>query len=293
MIVITAPTSNIGSQVLKNVLGHGVPVRVIARDPSRLSSAIRDRVEVVQGSHSDINVLDHAFASAETVFWLVPPDPKADSVDAAYVDFSRPACEAIKTHGVRRLVAVSALGRGTALADNAGLVTASLRMCDLIAKTGVSLRALTLPSFMDNIIRQIEPIRRQGMFFSPISADRKLPTCATRDIATVAAKLLLDPSWTGHEDVPVLGPEDLSFNDMARIISDVIGKQVRFQQITFEAYKAGFIERGASEAIAQGMVDMGAAKNEGLDNAERRTALTSSPTTFRQWCEQVLKPAAS
>jgi uncharacterized protein YbjT (DUF2867 family) len=110
MIVITAPTSNIGSQVLQNVLDNGLPVRVIARDPSRLPSAIRDRVEAVQGSHSDINVLNQAFASAETVFWLVPPDPSAKSVDAAYVDFSRPACEAIKSHRVRRLVAVSALG---------------------------------------------------------------------------------------------------------------------------------------------------------------------------------------
>jgi uncharacterized protein YbjT (DUF2867 family) len=187
MIVITAPTGNIGSQVPKNVLDHGLSVRVIARDPSRLPLAVRDHVEVVQGSHSDINVLNQAFASAESVFWLVPPDPKAKSVDAAYVDFSRPACEAIKSQRVQRLVAVSALGRGTPLADEAGLVTASLRMCDLIANTGVNLRALTMPSFMDNIIRQIEPIRRHGVFFSPISADRKLRTCATRDIASVAA----------------------------------------------------------------------------------------------------------
>lgn len=56
-------------------------------------------------------------------------------------------------------------------------------------------------------------------------------------------------------------------------------------------YKAGFIQRGVSEPIAQGMVEMAVAKNAGLDNAEPRTALTTSPTTFRQWCEQVLKPA--
>jgi uncharacterized protein YbjT (DUF2867 family) len=84
MIVITAPTSNIGSQVLKNALDKGLAVRVIARDPLRLPSVIRDRVEVVQGSHSDFNVLNQAFVSAETVFWLVPPDPKAQSVEAAF-----------------------------------------------------------------------------------------------------------------------------------------------------------------------------------------------------------------
>ena len=38
-----------------------------------------------------------------------------------------------------------------------------------------------------------------------------------------------------------------------------------------EYFKAGFIERGASRAFAQGMTDMMRAKNEGLDNAEPRT----------------------
>jgi hypothetical protein len=33
------------------------------------------------------------------------------------------------------------------------------------------------------------------------------------------------------------------------------------------------------------------AKNEGLGNAERRTPENSTPTSFRQWCEEKLKPA--
>ena len=291
MIVVTAPTGNIGRQLLDYVLDGGEPIRVIARDPSRLPSHTRQRIDVVQGSHGDIDVLMRAFEGAEAVFWLVPPDPRAPSIDAAYVDFSRPAFEAIKSQQVRRVVAVSALGRGTPLAGKAGLVTASLKMCDLIANTEASLRALTMPSFMDNILRQKEPIKSKGMFFSPISGDRKLPTCAARDIAAVAAKQLHDSSWRGQQDVPVLGPEDLSFNDMANVMSDVLGKRVRYQQISFEAYKAGFIERGMSEAMAQGMTDMAAAKNDGLDNAEPRTPHSTTPTRFRQWCEDVLRPA--
>ncbi|WP_433385373.1 hypothetical protein [Dactylosporangium sp. CA-152071] len=45
-----------------------------------------------------------------------------------------------------------------------------------------------------------------------------------------------------------------------------------------------------SEPMAQAMVDMFLAKDAGLDNAEPRTPATT-PTTFRQWCEEVLKPA--
>ncbi len=289
MIVVTTPTGTIGHQVLENVLGSGEPVRVIARDPSRLPSQTRERVAVVKGSQGDAAVVNQAFKGADSVFWLVPPDFQAQSVQAAYVDFTRPACDAFKREGVKRVVVVSALGRGWP--RNTGLVSASLAMDDLIASTGVSYRALTMPSFMDNTLRQVEAIKNQGMFFSPISGDRKMPACATRDIARVAAKLLLDPSWSGPGTVPVLGPEDLSFNDMAQIMSDVLVKQVRFQQIPFDAFKARLTASGMSEAMAQGMVDMMVAKNEGLDNAEPRTPQSTTPTSFRQWCEEVLKPA--
>jgi len=291
MIVITSPTGTIGHQVLENLLDSGESLRVIARDPSRLSARAREHVEVVQGSHGDIDVVNKAFAGADAVFWLVPPDPKAKSVEAAYVGFTRPACAAFRSQGVKRVVGISALGRGTSLARNAGLVTASLAMDDLIASSGVSYRALTMPSFMDNVLRQVEAIKKQGMFFAPISGDRKLPTCATRDIAAAAAKLLRDPSWSGQGHVAVLGPEDLSFDDMARIVSEVLGKPVRFQQIPGEAFKARLTGFGMSEAMAQGTLDMMVAKNEGLDNAEPRTPQSTTPTSFRHWCEEVLKPA--
>ncbi len=264
---------------------------MIVRDPSRLPAHARERVEVVQGSHSDPDVVNKAFAGADSVFWLVPPDPQAKSVEAAYVDFSRPACAAFKSQGVKWVVGISVLGRGTAVAGNAGRVTASLAMDDLIASTGVGYRALTMPSFMDNLLRQVESIKNQGMFSLPISGNLKQPSCATRDIAAVAANVLLDHSWSGVASHPVLGPEDLSYNDMAHIMSEVLGKPVRFQQITGEAYKARLLSGGMNEAMAQSVADMWVAYNQGLLTAEPRTAESTTPTSFRQWCEEVLKPA--
>jgi len=78
---------------------------------------------------------------------------------------------------------------------------------------------------------------------------------------------------------------------MAQIMSEVLQRPIRFQQIPGEAFKATLTECGMSEAMAQGMVDMMVAKNEGLDNAEPRTPQSTTPTSFRQWCEEVLKPA--
>ncbi len=288
MIVVTAPTGSIGSQVVRRLVDSGEPVRVIVRDPARLPTRVRESVDVVCGSHGDTDVVNQAFEGADTVFWLVPPDPRSESVRAAYVDFTLPACEAFRRHGVSRVVGVSALGRG--VAENAGLVSASLAMDDLIAGTGVHYRALALPSFMDNILRQAEAIKRLGRFFGPISEDRALPACATRDIAAVAAGLLLDRSWSGVDSVAVLGPEDLSFNDMARIMSEVLGKPVQYIRIPGEAYRARMIENGMSEAMAQGMLDMAVAKDNGIDTALPRTPESSSPTSFREWFKEVAVP---
>jgi mannose/cellobiose epimerase-like protein (N-acyl-D-glucosamine 2-epimerase family) len=78
---------------------------------------------------------------------------------------------------------------------------------------------------------------------------------------------------------------------MAEILSEVLGKDVRFQQTTFEAYKERFVSFGMSNAMAQGMTDMAWAKNQGLDNGVQRTIKNSTPTSFRQWSEEVLKSA--
>ena len=289
MIVVTAPTANIGRQVVADLLARNAPLRLIARDPARLAPEVRERVEVVQGSHSESETLEKALTGAEAAFWLVPADPHWQNVRDGYVDFARPGVEAFKRHGVGRVVGISALGRG--FTDNAGLVTATLLMDDQIAEAGVNYRALTMPSFMDNLLRQVASIKNDGVISAPISGDLKAPTCATRDIAAVAARLLLDDTWSGVGSVPVLGPEDLSFNEMAAIISDVLGKPVRFQRTPDEAFKARLLAFGMSEPMAQAMLDMSTAKDRGMDNALPRTPEGTTPTSFREWCEQVLVPA--
>jgi uncharacterized protein YbjT (DUF2867 family) len=289
VILVTAATGLIGHQVLDNLADSGESIRVITRSPDSLSPEVRRRVEVIEGSHSDPLVVDNAFAGVDSLFWVVPAADAAPSVYTAYVDFSIPAADAIVRHGVTRVVTVSALGRGQQ--RYAGYASASWAMEDLIASTGVHFRALVMPSFIDNLVWQVGAMKNAGAFFSPISGDRKLPAVATRDIAATASRLLLEPTWSGRDDVPLLGPEDLSFNDMAEIISDVLGTPIRFQQVPGEGYRSGFIDRGYSEAMAQGMLDMAVAKDNGLDNAVVRTPENTTPTSFRTWCEEVLKPA--
>jgi hypothetical protein len=78
---------------------------------------------------------------------------------------------------------------------------------------------------------------------------------------------------------------------MARIMSDVLGRRIRFQRVPDEAFTAALLENGLSGAMAQAMLDMMRAQDNGLDNLEPRTSENTTPTSFRQWCEDVLRPA--
>jgi hypothetical protein len=51
------------------------------------------------------------------------------------------------------------------------------------------------------------------------------------------------------------------------------------------------LRRGVSEAMAQDMAGMTEAQNNGIYDAEPRDPGSAAPISFRQWCQDTLKPA--
>jgi uncharacterized protein YbjT (DUF2867 family) len=290
MIVITTPTGDIGRQVLDRILDSGEAVRVIARDPARLPARVSARAEVVQGSHGDADAITKALAGADRLFWLVPPSPFSypGSAERYYLDFTRPACEALRGLGVG-VVGITTLGHG--YQGKAGMLSAALAMDKLIEGTGTAYRALALPFFMENLLRQAQAIKEQGTFSMANTAGRPLPAVAIRDVAAAAAALLLDAAWSGQVSVPVAGPDDLAPDGMAEVISGTLGRTVRYRQVPVADRQAAMLQHGASQAMAQDMADMTKAQNNGIYDAEARDPDAATATSFRQWCQDTLKPA--
>jgi uncharacterized protein YbjT (DUF2867 family) len=289
MIVVTTPTGKIGSELVPRLLAAGESVRVIARDPTKLSPELRGKVDVVQGSIDDPKVVSTAFEGVDAVFLVVPFPFSADDVVTHYMGFMRPAVDAIKRLAVKRLVHVSGLRLTPALAGgNSSLATAVHKV---IEDSGCEYRALWCAGFMENLLGQIDSLKNQGAFFQAARPDVKLPLVSTRDIAATAARLLLDRSWSGRGGVGVMGPEDLSYNDMAVIMSEVLGTPIRFRQVPVDAFKAQFIRAGGSDAVARWLVEMHADSERNPHGSIARDAENTTPLTFRRWCEEVLKPA--
>jgi hypothetical protein len=75
---------------------------------------------------------------------------------------------------------------------------------------------------------------------------------------------------------------------MARIMTEVLGKPIRFREVPGPGYKASLMQHGSSEPSPKAMF---AEVGQGIYEAEPRTPETTTPTTFRQWCEEVLRLA--
>ena len=288
MIVLTAPTGKIGSRLVNDLLAAGEPLRLIARDPAKLRQAGTGRAEVIHGAMNDPGVLDRALNGADALFWLVPSPYDAIDVREHYLDFTRPAAEAVHKHGVRRVVAVSGLYRGTDRPTGPGFGVNAMDAA--FAEVGVAYRALWSANHMENLLRQVASIR-QGFFSLPVDPEVKMPLVATRDVASVAKTLLAETGWTGQGGVPVVGPEDLSHDDMATIIAEAIDRRVSFRAVSETGFIASMEARGASHGVAQWLADMFAQCSSDPTGSLTTLPRQSTPTTFRRWCEDVLKPA--
>ena len=285
-IVITTPTGNIGRHVVNQLLEAGESLRLIARYPDKLDSAVAAQTEVIQGSIDDVETLTQAFDGADCVFWCVPQSHTQQNVLDYYLRFAKAAATAIEQTKVPQVVAVSSGGKGRA--KNAGAISALHEMETVLDATSCATRYLRCGNFMENFLWQIDPIANQGAFFYPLPGDFAMPMVATRDIARVAAKWLVDRSWSGQEGIGVHGAEDLSCNQAAEIFSQVLGKPVQFQSVPPEAYRQSMLNHGSSSAFAQSLLDMFVEVASGIYNAEPRTLETTTPVTLKQWTEETI-----
>lgn len=145
-------------------------------------------------------------------------------------------------------------------------------------------------SFMENFLNYVPTIRSAGSIFAPAPGTVSLPTVATRDIGDVAAEELLDRSWTGKRYRGVHGPTDLTGDQAAAILSEVLGRPVRHVQVSPEQTWEAFLGMGASPAFADAYVEMYQGFAQDPTPAEPRSPETTTPTTLAEWTGEVLKP---
>jgi uncharacterized protein YbjT (DUF2867 family) len=108
---------------------------------------------------------------------------------------------------------------------------------------------------------------------------------ATRDIAAVALKHLLNLDFTGKNHVYVLGARDYTYEEIAAIFGKAIGRpELKYMQFPYEDAKKAMMMMGMGESLAGRMVEFTKAMNEGLVSSDYvRTAENTTPTTAEEF----------
>jgi uncharacterized protein YbjT (DUF2867 family) len=241
MFAITGITGQVGGVVARTLLAAGKNVRAVVRDPAKGELWARQGCDIALAAMDDPDALRAAFAGADGVFVLLPPnfDPSPGFPESRHIIAA--LRQALERARPERLVALSTVG---AQATSENLLT----QLSLMEQT---LRTLPLPVtflrpawFMENAAWDLPSARDTGVipsFLQPL--DRKIPMVGTADVGRVAAELLQE-SWKGNRVVELEGPKRISPNDIAASCARLLGRAVSPKALPRDTWETLFRSQG-------------------------------------------------
>ena len=229
-ILVTGATGNVGRHVVSQLLHTGVAVRALARDPG--SAGLPSGVDVVRGNLSAPDTLDTCLKGVDAVFLLWP---------ALTVDLAPAVLNVIRKHA-RRIVFLSSLGIRDDLAQQPDPINAFHADIErLIEQSGLEWTFLRPGGFATNTLWWAPQIRAEGVVRWAYGACARA-SIHERDIAAVAVRVL---TGGGHGGAKYLltGPRTLTQVEQVQIIGEVIGRPLRFEEISPEAMRSQLLAR--------------------------------------------------
>lgn len=246
MYTIMGITGQVGSEVARNLLAAGKPVRAVVRSVDKGQPWAAQGCEVAVADVDDVSALTQAFQNSTAVFILLPPNfsPSEGFPETRKVIAN--LREALAAAQPGKVVCISTIG---AQANQPNL----LNQLQLLEK---SLSTLELPVtflrpgwFMENCLWDVEPALRDGVipsFLQPL--DKPVPMIATADVGRVAAELLQE-QWFGKRIVELEGDTHVTPNQIADTFSELLGKPVTMQVVPRETWQHLFTSQGMSNPL--------------------------------------------
>ena len=127
----------------------------------------------------------------------------------------------------------------------------------------------------------------QGIKRTPLQ-DVKYP--AGHHIVTVIAEI--GPSQlAGRHTQGVHGPKDLTFTEAAAILSEATGHPIAYQEVPDSTFHDGLLKAGMPPKMADEYLQMYVGLRDGYTPEDRRSFVTTTPTTLGSWAYETLRPA--
>jgi len=286
MYVVTGATGNTGRVIAETLLAKGKKVRAMGRNVEHLQSLVDRGAEAFVGSVADSSAVLSAFRGAQAVYVMIPPNYTTEDFRAYQNEIGKAYASAIRQAGIPYVINLSSVGAH--LSEGAGpisgLYDVEQQLNQLQSLNIVHLRA---GFFMENLFFSLDLIRNRNINGSSLRGDLKMPMIATRDIAQVAAQLLLSLDFSGQSTRELLGQREISMQEATQIIGRAIGKdELAYVQFSYEQAEQAMVGMGLSQDVARSLNEMDRALNEEhVRPLEKRSATNTTPTSFEQFGE--------
>jgi putative NADH-flavin reductase len=122
-IAVFGATGGTGQQVVEQALAAGYRIRALVRDPIKL--AARDGLTLIQGDVLDQAAVDRCVEGSDAVICVLGSHGSAEPVEDRGTER---ILAAMKTQGVRRLIAVTSMGVGDSIEQVAAFFRAIMKL---------------------------------------------------------------------------------------------------------------------------------------------------------------------
>jgi len=235
LVTVTGSSGTIGTELVSLLSAARAPTRAVLRDPHKARPL--PHVAWLQADLRDAGLLEPALAGTKRLFLLTGNDP---GFGRAQIGIVRAAEEL----GVGHIVKASALGASDHSKSWIGREHWEVEQA--IQRSGMSWTMLRPHAFMQNWLGDLaESVKKEGVIHSPIG-DGRVPFIDTRDIAAVAAEVLLHPEAHVGKKYVLTGGEAIGYADVAAALTAVTGRTISYRPISMEEARARMVARGAS-----------------------------------------------
>lgn len=224
-VLVTGAPGNVGTPLVHELAGAGVEVRVAAWDVTAAESAFAGLpgVEIERFDLTDPATFD-AFAGVERMFLLRPP------AIADVKGVIAPALDAARDRGVRHVAFLSIQG-----AERNRLVP-HRKIEEHLRSNGQAWTFVRAAYFMQNLsTTHAADVRERDEIFLPAGRRSRTSHVDARDVAAVIARSLTEDGHEGHAYTPT-GPTALTYDECAAILTDVLGRPIRYSDPTPWSY---------------------------------------------------------
>ena len=271
-MILISTAGKVGAEAARLLAHRGVPVRVLVRDPAKVTALARAGVDVVRGDLGDPSTVD---AAVEGVSAVVLVSPAVPAQELAVVDS---AVRAGVDHVVKITSKASADSpiarrRGQTEIEN-GLIA-----------SGIGHTLLRNNAYMQNFLVLAPSIARANSFGSS-TGDGRVGMVDTLDVAAVAAEIATNPAPHKGKTYWITGPESLSYADAAAVLTEVLGRRITFHPLTFEEQKQAMLAAGLPERVAvmnAQALSLFAQGDSDWTTDDVHTILGRSPRSFAQF----------